>query len=391
LGGGESCKYYGCEFCFAKPAPGVYSLRMKNKWRPALKRTATLLPSGAVEFEPAGFVEGPFVYERTLEKWLVENFASLRLDAKLIGAQIALRNTKKMDLLAIMRDGGLCIVENKRDCAPREALAQLLEYAAELHELLPAELEAICLQSESRKTLEQIYRGHFKAERPSQPPATPLLVLVADSFEEEEENMALFLNSQHGFRIRLIRYLYDEKRIHDPDAVWFQTVVNETINIPCPVELPAKTYLLRIQERPGCLWEEMRLQNLLKVKPKDKHQTKSLESLTGIGGITLLVYLKWAGFVGYGTILDTNGMKADRDDKLTGKKRSQSGANSDEDKLVSLPVAWNLTLPREHAFFRLKSNQPQDLLAEFKDPELWRSIIGRMQYRQAGLKIEKQV
>jgi hypothetical protein len=218
---------------------------MKKPFRPALKRRGRILPSGAIEIEEAGFVEGPFTYESTLEKWLVDHFDELKLDAALIGSQVQFQKGKKADLLAVLRDGRIYLVENKRDCAPREALAQILDYSMELNELLPGELDEIC-QSRNirRQKFKTIYAQHFKQPYPDHPPSTPLLVLIADSFEEEEENLALFLNQKHGFQIRLIRF--EAEGVGPDKAVRFFPVVGESDQVMPLGALPPNTFVVMV-------------------------------------------------------------------------------------------------------------------------------------------------
>ncbi|MEM2292473.1 MAG: hypothetical protein QXX41_04285 [Nitrososphaerota archaeon] len=49
-------------------------------------------------------------------------------DLLVIGRQVKTAFEKYIDLLCIKRDGDLVIVELKKDKAPREVIAQILEY-----------------------------------------------------------------------------------------------------------------------------------------------------------------------------------------------------------------------------------------------------------------------
>ena len=47
-----------------------------------------------------------------------------------IGSQIHTSTDKKLDILAIDRDGQLIVIELKRDLAPRKIIAQIIDYAS---------------------------------------------------------------------------------------------------------------------------------------------------------------------------------------------------------------------------------------------------------------------
>jgi hypothetical protein len=105
--------------------------------------------------------------------------------------------------------------------------------------------------------------------------------------------------------------------------------------------------------------------------------------------VTILVYLRWAGFVGYG------GLKEVLRDEAGGKSgegcanvkprtgRSKSPKNLDNRTFFS--VEWVQTLPREQAYFRMQANQPNKPVEVFSDPVLWRIIVGRLQFRSDKL------
>ncbi|MEM4362701.1 MAG: endonuclease NucS, partial [Candidatus Caldarchaeum sp.] len=69
-------------------------------------------------------------FEERLEEWLENNISIISDDLLVIGRQVKTAFGKYIDLLCIKRNGDLVIVELKRGEAPKEAIAQILEYAS---------------------------------------------------------------------------------------------------------------------------------------------------------------------------------------------------------------------------------------------------------------------
>src|SRR5947208_10392508 len=69
--------------------------------------------------------------ELDLESWLESDPSIIRPGLKIIGRQVLTRSGP-LDLLAIDRTGSVVVIELKRDRLPREALAQGIDYAADI-------------------------------------------------------------------------------------------------------------------------------------------------------------------------------------------------------------------------------------------------------------------
>ena len=68
--------------------------------------------------------------ESMIEDWVAADPALLGLDALIIGRQVPTDHGKFIDLLALDANGGLIIIELKKDRTPREIVAQVLDYAS---------------------------------------------------------------------------------------------------------------------------------------------------------------------------------------------------------------------------------------------------------------------
>jgi len=73
--------------------------------------------------------------EKKLHDWLEEDISLISDDLLVIGREVQTDFNKSIDLLCLNRDGDVVIIELKRDRAPRDVLAQILEYASWVDDL----------------------------------------------------------------------------------------------------------------------------------------------------------------------------------------------------------------------------------------------------------------
>jgi len=148
--------------------------------------------------------------EKDLEDWLCSNFSSTFGQAVLLGRQIGLRkgDGTAVDVLAISKDGRLCVIELKKEEADAGAITQMLRYAGLLN---PPDMEvldqAVAKQGLGCTSLSAFYQSQFKKELSLQRLARLRLVLVALGFSPDCECLARYLNGVHGMDIRLIRHI----------------------------------------------------------------------------------------------------------------------------------------------------------------------------------------
>lgn len=94
------------------------------------------------------YVRTPFQSEHEeaiLEEWLEKNPDGIVEDGKLlvIGRQVRTNLGSAIDLLALDRQGNTVVIELKRDCTPRDTLAQALEYVSFVEMLDSEQLEDV--------------------------------------------------------------------------------------------------------------------------------------------------------------------------------------------------------------------------------------------------------
>src|SRR5262245_61661147 len=72
----------------------------------------------------------PMDSESRLEQVLADDISIIDPNLLLIGRQVPTAFGKFIDLLALDADGGLVVIELKRNRTPREVVAQLLDYGS---------------------------------------------------------------------------------------------------------------------------------------------------------------------------------------------------------------------------------------------------------------------
>lgn len=81
--------------------------------------------------------------EQRLEDWIADAPSMVGMDLVIIGRQVQTSFGGRIDLLALNRDASCVVLELKRGRTPREAVAQILEYAAWIKDLGYNELDQI--------------------------------------------------------------------------------------------------------------------------------------------------------------------------------------------------------------------------------------------------------
>ena len=142
------------------------------------------------------------------------------------------------DLLGIDSEGNLVIVELKRDKAPKEVVAQLLEYAAWANELSKEQIQKIAEDYfENRgefkgKHFHDVFKDEFDMlETDEIPPLNQnlRLYIVAGNIPARVAGVCRFLRTSHGMDINCINVSVFETEARDRFVSMETTVGNEDI------------------------------------------------------------------------------------------------------------------------------------------------------------------
>jgi hypothetical protein len=137
--------------------------------------------------------------EERLEGWLISQPDALQDNLLVIGRQVD-TSSGPLDILCITAEGKPVIVELKRDRAPRESVAQAIDYASWVAMLTADEFESIAGRHLQRP-LNDAFRERFGEELPKVQLSNPAILVVASRLDASTERMIEFLSDQHGMDI----------------------------------------------------------------------------------------------------------------------------------------------------------------------------------------------
>ena len=104
--------------------------------------------------------------EKELEDWIVQSPGILGEKLLIIARQRVIPEVGKLDLLGMDSNGRLVIIELKRSMAPREAVAQALDYGSWLNNASEEEILACANQYLQNQSLEEAFDEYFDSPLP---------------------------------------------------------------------------------------------------------------------------------------------------------------------------------------------------------------------------------
>ena len=165
--------------------------------------------------------------EQHLEDWIEKN-AHVLVEGEslaIVGRQVGTDFGKAADLLAVDETGACVVIELKRGQAPREVIAQTLEYTAWVDSLSFDDLDDVAREYAAKRGLdglglEDLYGQTFSAEpdgEEGEDESTPSenrvtynarqrMVIVAESFPGEMEQTLRYLRSKLGVDVSAVRF-----------------------------------------------------------------------------------------------------------------------------------------------------------------------------------------
>jgi hypothetical protein len=144
--------------------------------------------------------------ESRLEDWLASQPDAIQDELMVIGRQVP-TSSGPLDLLGLSSDGALVVVELKRDQAPRQTVAQALDYASWIAAQSVDKILDIAA-SYLRADLRQAFRERFGQELPDLQLKRPSIRVVATRLDASTERMLQYLSSQFGMDIDGLVFRY---------------------------------------------------------------------------------------------------------------------------------------------------------------------------------------
>ncbi len=158
--------------------------------------------------------------EDDLEEWIAQNPSLLGEELLVIGRER--RGAREPDLLCIDSDGRLVVVELKRELAPREAVAQALDYASLLQAKSADEIRDLA-RDYLKKDLEDAFEEQFGEKLANLDVARHRIFVVAPSLDEEAERVINYLAKHSKVHINAVFFTY--KRLSEGKDILIRSVL----------------------------------------------------------------------------------------------------------------------------------------------------------------------
>lgn len=338
--------------------------------------------------EPVEVLPSAPALERDLEDAIEARPEILGEPLLMIGRQVPTGTGGIVDLVAVDSDGVLRVIELKRDRAPREVVAQVLDYATWAETLHHDDIEALYARY-ALEPFEAAFEARFGTAPPADVGVAHRLTIVATLVDDMTERILTYL-ARFGVPVDTVLFRYFESG----GARYLTTAGAGESPRSGPVQRRPRAraaawngvdWYAAFGDGPVRAWEDARRYGFVSAGGGAWYSGK----LRGPEiGHRINAYIPKAGYVGVGHVtgpavpvehamVEVGGRRIKLLDlPLTGTYR-HSGEEHDPDlREWLLPVAWHRTVPIEEAFrpsgvfalqhpaCRLTCSHTVDLLAE---------------------------
>jgi hypothetical protein len=254
----------------------------------------------------------PLDFESRLQEILVNDISIADPNLMVIGREVKTDYEKRIDILAINRDGGLVVVELKRDRTYRDIVAQLLDYGSWVRGLDNDDIARIFTEyqekhfpSNQEKSIDEVFCDYFGVRQmPDELNETHELVIVASDLDPATERIVEYLADEYNVQINAIffRVFKDGDREYLTRA-WLREPGMAEGNTPEKVakgDWNGEYYVsYGVNERRD--WEEARKYGLISAGGGDWY-TNTLSLLEP--GARIWVNIPGTGYVGVGKVTE---------------------------------------------------------------------------------------
>lgn len=293
-------------------------------------------------------------FEEKIERWVAEDLSLIGVDGVVIGRQVDTDHGKRIDILAMDRDGNLIIVELKRDKSPRDIVAQVLDYASWVCRLSTSDVHDLALAKTGR-ALAEAYREKFGKSLPETLNATHQMIVVASEVDEATKRIIEYLSEQHNVGINASFFNVFGESGHEwltTDALLEQEEVTDRATRKSRGPWTGYYYVTGGPEemRP---WEDMRKNGFITASG-GKWYTDGLSRLSV--GDEVFYYQVNNGYLGYG-VVTTERMPADEFILGDGRPLMEAlpkpylteFANDPDRRPYAVGIEWKKTFDRANA------------------------------------------
>ncbi|MFI6211030.1 endonuclease NucS domain-containing protein [Nocardia brasiliensis] len=323
-----------------------------------------------VDDAPRRVVPAKMPLEQRLEDIIENDPTMLGSDVMIIGRQVVTAYGSRIDLLAVDINGGLHILELKRDRTPRDVVAQVLDYGSWVQSLNDDEVRAIYRTyrgNADTRGFDEAFATHFGTD--SAPDALNIahsLTVVAAEMDDATERLVGYLATGYNVPINVMFFDYyeDDGRCYLA-RTWLldrnTAATGSTATSPRrQSQWNGQDWYVNFGEEPSRNWDDARKYGFVSAGG-GKWYSRSLRQVP-IGG-RVFAYIPKVGYVGLGEVVG-EAQPADEveltvDDiaipfhslDLKAEYRhtpTQPVADEDYREWV-LPVRWHRTVARDNA------------------------------------------
>ncbi|MFG2213152.1 endonuclease NucS domain-containing protein [Streptomyces sp. NPDC048638] len=330
-----------------------------------------------VDDKPVRIATRPMRLEARLEELIEADPEILGKPLLLISRQVQTDHGKFIDLLGIDAEGGLHVLELKRDRTPREVVAQLLDYGSWVQDLSNERVREIYTTYARGRGLPQELDEAFALRFGGSPPdalnGSHTLTVVASEVDAATERIVTYLASgyQVPLNVLFFRYFEDEGRsylartwlIDDAEAAVSTGTKGRTKQEPWN---GTDWYVSFGDEPGGRSWKDARQYGFVSAGGGDWF-SRTIRSLPV--GARVFTHIPKVGYVGVGAVSGEPRPFADAVLTVDGESRRmadlslQGGYRPDSVSAAAesdtadrrewiVPIAWEQCVPREKAFWR---------------------------------------
>lgn len=243
--------------------------------------------------------------EEILETWIANDPKIIGLDVLVIGRQVVTESKGRIDILALDRNGGLVILELKRDRTPRDIVAQILDYASWVASLSTKRVHEIAMEKMETR-LEIAFREHFDSPLPENLNSTHSMVIIASEFDASSKRIVEYLAEEHDLGINTAFFnLFEENGQQLLATNWLMDQQEVTERAESRKKLPwTGYYYVNAGHDPQVRsWEDMRKFGFI-AAGYGRFYSKRLDQLSE--GDPIYLYQKGFGYIGYGIVRTTS-------------------------------------------------------------------------------------
>lgn len=313
--------------------------------------------------------------ESQIESWVEKNPALIGLDALIIGRQVQTDHGTRIDLLAMDNEGGLIVIELKRDKTPRDIVAQALDYGSWVKTLSTPRVHELAGRYFDGESLATKFRDKFDKPLPEPLNTHHTMMIIASEFDAASCRIVEYLSETHDVPINTAFFSVFEAN----SKQWLVTdFLLDQSEVEDRAERKQKApwtgaYFVNVGDGEWRAWEDMRRFGFVS-SGGGEFYSKRLDQLQA--GDRVYAYQKGAGYVGKGTVTGTkipagefmtpSGPLFDQDLKQPAIRNRSADAAVME---YAVPIDWETAVPISDAKTFVGVFANQNIVCKLRDPE----------------------